>query len=90
MLNKAWTANTGDAQMSHYLKFILGHLILSKDMRELGEDLVETGSSGAEVVGRGTIVVDGKVIASSSEFKRLQESARRIVNSRNTENHTQA
>ncbi|WP_146061532.1 hypothetical protein [Aeromonas hydrophila] len=66
---------------------LLGKLVVNKEMRDLGDALVSSNINGAEVVGRGTIVVDGKVIASSEEFKKLKDSAMKIVRSRAEHNH---
>lgn len=65
---------------------LLGKLVLNKEMRDLGDALVSSNINGAEVVGRGTIVVDGKVIASSDEFKKLKDSAMKIVRARTEQN----
>ncbi|SGZ08219.1 hypothetical protein [Moritella viscosa] len=64
------------------LKALLSNLFLNSDARKLGKSLADSNIQGAEVVGRGTIVVDGKVIASSKEFLELKAQARKIVNSR--------
>jgi fatty acid/phospholipid biosynthesis enzyme len=64
---------------------LLGKIFLSSDVRELSEELAKANVKGAEVVGRGTIVVDGKVIASSDEFKQLQNQAKKMVRSRQHE-----
>ncbi|MBE4159106.1 hypothetical protein HJ102_16745 [Vibrio parahaemolyticus] len=61
---------------------LLGKILLNEDARKIGEDLRESNITGAEVVGRGTIVVDGKTIASSKEFQELKEQARKIVGAR--------
>lgn len=65
------------------IKELLGKVLLSADTKKLGQEMAASDIVGAEVVGRGTIVVDGKVIASSKEFKQLKEQARKIVNARN-------
>ncbi|PMN00475.1 hypothetical protein BCT42_22465 [Vibrio lentus] len=58
---------------------LLSKLFLSSEARELSQELNKANVKGAEVVGRGTIVIDGSVIASSDEFKELQEQARKMV-----------
>lgn len=58
---------------------LLSKIFLSTEARELSRELTEAKVKGAEVVGRGTIVIDGDVIASSEEFKKLQQQARRMV-----------
>lgn len=68
------------------LKF-LEKILLNADERRLGAELVRSNIKGAEVVGRGTIVVDGKVIASSAEFQALKKQARKIINSREEATH---
>lgn len=60
----------------------LGKYLLNADVKKLGEELANSNITGAEVVGRGTIVVDGKVIASSKEFLALKKQAKKIINSR--------
>lgn len=57
-------------------------LLLSREARELGESFKSSGISGAEVVGRGTIIVDGKVIAQCKEFKELSKSLSNMKNKR--------
>ncbi|MGL5341280.1 MAG: hypothetical protein ACRDAR_21730 [Aeromonas veronii] len=70
---------------------LLGKLVLNKEMLDLGDTLANADVRGAEVVGRGTIMVDGKVIASSDEFKKLKASAQQIVRARtNNSNHGEA
>lgn len=61
---------------------LLGKILLNEDARKIGENLSASNITGAEVVGRGTIVVDGKTIASSKEFQELKEQARKIVGAR--------
>lgn len=63
-------------------KVLLSNLFLNNDAKKLGEELQKSNIQGAEVVGRGTIVVDGKVIASSAEFLELKKQARKIIDSR--------
>ncbi|WP_318451258.1 hypothetical protein [Photobacterium leiognathi] len=63
-------------------KHLLGKIFLTAEAREIGESFERHDIKGAEVVGRGTIVVDGKTIASSQEFIRLKEQAQKIINSR--------
>ncbi|MEZ8316493.1 hypothetical protein AB6C44_23075 [Vibrio splendidus] len=58
---------------------LLSKIFLSSEARELSQELNKANVKGAEVVGRGTIVIDGSVIASSEEFKELQEQARKMV-----------
>lgn len=58
---------------------LLSKIFLSSEARELSSELSRANVKGAEVVGRGTIVIDGSVIASSEEFKKLQMQARRMV-----------
>ncbi|HIF9067554.1 TPA: hypothetical protein ACX6QT_000048 [Photobacterium damselae] len=66
---------------------LLGKILLNAEAKRLGDSLVSSNIKGAEVVGRGTIVVDGKVIASSKEFLELKEQAKSIIESRRqTEN----
>lgn len=85
MDDTSWmTMNSGESIMSLY-KY-LGKLVVNKEMRDLGNALVNSNVSGAEVVGRGTIVVDGKVIASSDEFQKLKDSAMKIVRARTEQN----
>lgn len=64
------------------LKLLLGKILLNADAQRLGDSLVSSNIKGAEVVGRGTIVVDGKVIASSTEFLELKRQAKNIIESR--------
>ncbi|MGI2059093.1 hypothetical protein ACRN9T_18185 [Shewanella baltica] len=61
---------------------LLGRFMLNSDAKKLGEDLARSNIRGAEVVGRGTIVVDGKIIASSEEFLALKKQAKKIIHSR--------
>lgn len=63
---------------------LLGRFFLDSDVRALGVELDKSNISGAKVVGRGTIMVDGKVIASSEEFKKLKQSAKRVVNAKSS------
>lgn len=63
-------------------KHFLGKIFLTAEARELGKSFAQNDIQGAEVVGRGTIVVDGKTIASSQEFIKLKEQARKIIDSR--------
>lgn len=66
---------------------LLGKILLNAEAKRLGDSLVSSNIKGAEVVGRGTIVVDGKVIASSKEFLELKKQAKSIIESRRqTEN----
>ncbi len=58
---------------------LLSKIFLSSEARELSNELSKANVKGAEVVGRGTIVIDGSVIASSQEFKKLQQQARQMV-----------
>lgn len=58
---------------------LLSKIFLSSEARELSQELIKANVKGAEVVGRGTIVIDGSVIASSEEFKQLQQQARKMV-----------
>ncbi len=58
---------------------LLSKIFLSSEARELSQELSKAKVKGAEVVGRGTIVIDGSVIASSEEFKSLQKQAREMV-----------
>lgn len=58
---------------------LLSKIFLSSEARELSDELGKANVKGAEVVGRGTIVIDGSVIASSKEFKKLQKQARQMV-----------
>lgn len=58
---------------------LLSKIFLSSEARELSQELTKANVKGAEVVGRGTIVIDGSVIASSQEFKQLQQQARQMV-----------
>lgn len=67
------------------LKELLGKLLLNAEAKRLGDSLVSSNISGAEVVGRGTIVVDGKVIASSREFLELKQQAKTIIAARRQE-----
>lgn len=54
------------------MKELLGKLFLNADVKRLGKELAASEIKGAEVVGRGTIVIDGKVIASSKEFPKVK------------------
>lgn len=65
-----------------FMKELLGKLFLNADVKRLGKELAASEIKGAEVVGRGTIVIDGKVIASSKEFQKLKEQATKIIGSR--------
>ncbi|GAA0786307.1 MULTISPECIES: hypothetical protein [Pseudomonadati] len=56
--------------------------LLNSEEQKLGQALADSNITGAEVVGRGTIVVDGRVIASSTEFQALKLQAKKIINSR--------
>ncbi|EGQ8444823.1 hypothetical protein GTW15_17810 [Vibrio cholerae] len=58
---------------------ILGKIFLNSDIQQLSRELADANVKGAEVVGRGTIVIDGNVIASSEEFRLLQAQAKRMV-----------
>ncbi len=59
---------------------IIGSLLLSSDAKALGESLKNSGITGAEVVGRGTIIVDGKIVAQSKEFVKLKQDIRKTYN----------
>ncbi|EGR1860484.1 MULTISPECIES: hypothetical protein [Vibrio] len=67
---------------------ILGKIFLNSDARELSKELSNANVKGAEVVGRGTIVIDGNVIASSEEFRALQKQARQMVQSQHQVNQS--
>lgn len=58
---------------------ILARIFLSRDVRLLGELLAKSNMNGITVSERGTIAIDGKIIASSTEFKALRQIANRVV-----------
>lgn len=51
----------------------LAKLFLSKEARELGAEFKQAGICGAEVIGRGTLVVDDREIVKSLRRKSLQK-----------------
>jgi hypothetical protein len=53
--------------------------LLSREEQLLGSELAGSGITGAEVVGRGTIIVDGRVIAASVEFQELKSQVKDLV-----------
>lgn len=61
------------------IKKSLLNLMLNDGAKEIAENFDNSDIRGAEVVGRGTIVVDGKEIASSEEFSKLRNAASKIV-----------
>lgn len=64
------------------MKNILDFL-LSDNAKEIADNFDKSSIKGAQVVGRGTVVVDGKEIASSKEFTALKAAASRIVKAEN-------
>lgn len=53
------------------IKKILEKILLSKDERKLGQQLLSSGLSNIEVTNRGTIIACGKQIAQTPEFKKI-------------------
>lgn len=58
---------------------ILARIFLSRDVLLLGETLAKNNMNGITVSERGTITIDGRVIAASKEFKALRQIATRII-----------
>lgn len=62
---------------------IIAKILLSKEEMSFGMGLSTTGIRGINVTERGGIMVDGKIIASSAEFKELQRVSSLIISNIN-------
>ena len=58
--------------------------LLSDDAKNVALNLQKSSVKGVHVVGRGTVVADGKEIASSDEFMALKKAAAKIVEAEST------
>ena len=59
-------------------KKLICKIFLSSDTISLGDRQSKSGITGAKVIGRGVITVDGKIVASSKEFLALKKQAAKI------------